>query len=390
MQQEACDKVYVGRILRGMGPNGFYSTNKLGAFGADLGAVACFFHPLWARISPNLPPSAQGWLLNEAGRYLRALGRLTEAREPMRAGLDRAVAQQDWENAAIAVGNLIELELTLGEVEAAVRDSESAIVYADRSGDAFGRGIGRAGLAEAVHQAGRRAEAGRLFAEAEAARAEQLPEYPLLYSLAGFRYCDWLLAGAERASSRIVLDDHMAQPSRELLESCQAVSKRSAQTLDWMNALGAPLLTIGLDHLTLARAALYAGILDGRRPGGDCLREAMDVLRRAGQQDYFCRVRLTRALFRAVIGAFDDARDDLDEVYEIAERGPMKLHLADIHLHRARLFGLMPSRPAAYPWTSPRDDLEAAKKLIDECGYGRRREELADAEAAYQRNLAAG
>jgi tetratricopeptide (TPR) repeat protein len=168
-----------------MGPNGFYSTNKLGAFGADLGAVACFFHPLWARISPNLPPSAQGWLLNEAGRYLRALGRLTEAREPMRAGLDRAVAQQDWENAAIAVGNLIELELTLGEVEAAVRDSESAIVYADRSGDAFGRGIGRAGLAEAVHQAGRRAEAGRLFAEAEAARAEQLPEYPLLYSLAG-------------------------------------------------------------------------------------------------------------------------------------------------------------------------------------------------------------
>jgi hypothetical protein len=45
----------------------------------------------------------------------------------------------------------------------------------------------------------------------------------------------------------------------------------------------------------------------------------------------------------------------------------------------------MASRPAAYPWTSTRDDLGAAKKLIDECGYGRRREELADAEAAYQR-----
>jgi hypothetical protein len=83
-------------------------------------------------------------------------------------------------------------------------------------------------------------------------------------------------------------------------------------------------------------------------------------------------------------------REDLDEACEIAVRGPMRLFLADIHLHRARLFGLMPSRPAVYPWTSPRDDLDAAKKLIDECGYGRRRAELADAEAAYQRLSAAG
>jgi hypothetical protein len=86
-----------------------------------------------------------------------------------------------------------------------------------------------------------------------------------------------------------------------------------------------------------------------------------------------------------VTGEFDGARDDLDEAYEIAERGPMRLFLADIHLHRARLFGLMAGRPAAYPWTSPRADLDAAKKLIDECRYGRRREELADAEAAYAR-----
>ena len=35
------------------------------------------------------------------------------------------------------------------------------------------------------------------------------------------------------------------------------------------------------------------------------------------------------------------AREDLDEAHEIAERGPMRLHLADIHLHRARLFGLL-------------------------------------------------
>jgi hypothetical protein len=168
------------------------------------------------------------------------------------------------------------------------------------------------------------------------------------------------------------------------LDSCHKVSERAKQTLSWFETRY-PLLSVGLDHLTLARAALYEAILDGQRPGGEHLREAADFLRRAGQQDYFCRASLTRALFRAVTGAFEGAREDLDEAYEIAERGPMRLHVADIHLHRARLFGLMASRPAAYPWTSPRADLDSAKKLIDACGYGRRREELADAEAAYAR-----
>jgi len=41
--------------------------------------------------------------------------------------------------------------------------------------------------------------------------------------------------------------------------------------------------------------------------------------------------------------------------------------------------------------TSPRNDLDGAARLIEECGYGRRRDELADAEAAYKRlNGAAG
>jgi hypothetical protein len=54
LQQEACVKVYRDRILRGTGSDGFYSTSKLGAFGSDLGAVACFFETPWSRVSPAL------------------------------------------------------------------------------------------------------------------------------------------------------------------------------------------------------------------------------------------------------------------------------------------------------------------------------------------------
>ena len=51
---------------------------------------------------------------------------------------------------------------------------------------------------------------------------------------------------------------------------------------------------------------------------------------------------------------------------------------APIHLHRARLF----FRENPYPWKSPQDDLAAAEKLINDCGYHRRDEELADAKKA--------
>src|SRR5436853_3366564 len=72
------------------------------------------------------------------------------------------------------------------------------------------------------------------------------------------------------------------------------------------------------------------------------------------------------------------AKEDLDEAWEIAERGPMRLHMADIHLYRARLFhGVKPC-----PWKSPQEDLAAAEKPINECGYHRRDEELADAKQA--------
>ena len=56
----------------------------------------------------------------------------------------------------------------------------------------------RTTLADARHQSGARADALALFREAEAMQAKQQPEYPLLYSVQGFRYCDLLLGDVER------------------------------------------------------------------------------------------------------------------------------------------------------------------------------------------------
>jgi tetratricopeptide (TPR) repeat protein len=141
----------------------------------------------------------QAWLIGEAAFSLRALGRLGEALEPMRAGAEMGVRQEDWKNAASGHSNLSELELSLGRTQEAVADAKRSVAYADRSGDAFQRISKRSTLADARHQAGEIEAARKSFVEAESLQAKDQPDYPLLYSLQGFQYCDLLLAGAERA-----------------------------------------------------------------------------------------------------------------------------------------------------------------------------------------------
>jgi tetratricopeptide (TPR) repeat protein len=392
LQQLACDDVYRDRILRG---SEVYAIHKLGANGSDLGAIACFFEQPWSRISGSLLEPAQSWLLNEAAFRLRSLGRLSEALEPIRAAMRTNASKQEWENAAICASTLSELELTLGEVAGALGDAEQSVTYADHSGDAFQRMARRTNAADVLHQAGRQAEAETRFREAEQMQKERQPGCPLLYGVAGFRYCGLLLDASERAAWRQILCVNSQPSTLHLIESCRTVSERAAQTVKWLEAARRDLVSAALDRLTLGRAALYAAILkdsDLRLLISDLspIDAAMDGVRRAGTTHHIPRGLLTRAWLRFVIGARtgpESAQDDLDEAWEIAERGPMKLHMADIHLYRARLFGSRNSEVGSaneagqYPWESPQADLAAAEKLINDCGYHRRDEELADAKA---------
>ena len=211
LQQDTLDELYIARINLGMGPNGFYSTMILGAFGSELGAVACFFKKPWVQLYQSLNEPAQAFLLNATAFQLRALGRLTEALAPIRASEKISVTLEDWAEASNCAGNLSELELTLGEVSGALSHAERSVTYADRGGDGDKRVIMRTVHADVLHQSGRRSEAESLFRVAEQMQAQHQPADPLLYSLRGFWYCDLLLAPAEAGS----------------VESCLSLRERS-------------------------------------------------------------------------------------------------------------------------------------------------------------------
>jgi hypothetical protein len=360
--QEACDGIYFDRINRGQA---FYSTNKLGALGADLGAVSCFFAPPWRLVVPALSEADQAWLLNAAAFRLRALGRLTEAVEPMRAGMENYSRHGDWKNAATTASNLSELALTLGEVSAAVEDAERSVIFADRNGDAFERIIERTTHADALHQGGSREEATALFREAERLQAEMQPEYPRLYSVQGFWYCDLLLGEAERTAGQRDRPSAGAPTDFQLGE----VEERAAEARKAAVALRFSLLTFALDHLTLGRVVLYRSILESTAAAAarSEIEQAVDGLRRAGTTHHMPKGLLTRVWLRFAEGDEAGARADLAEVEEIASRGPMPLYLADVALYRGRLF-------------KDRVALAKARRLIEKHGYGRRLGELEDAE----------
>jgi tetratricopeptide (TPR) repeat protein len=388
-QQEARKEVYIDRILRGADSGGAYSTFQLGAIGANLGAVAAFFEEPWRRMSASLSAPHQAWLLNEAAFFLRALGRLTEAVGPMREGMERYIEAVNWKAAAISASNLSELVVTLGRLVEAVADGRRATDFADRSGNAYWKMASRTTAADALHQAGERTEAGALFAEAERMQAEWQPQFTRVYGLAGFRYTDWLLAPAERAAWGCLLapsdgagcsplppPPEAGSPHATALDACADAEERAnlalpiAQRNNW-------LLDIALDYLTLARAALYRALVGSSAdpapaatPLGPRVATAVARLRQANQVDDLPKALLTAAEYHGTLGADpDEARRLLAEAQQIAERGPMPLYLDDVHLHRARLF-------------RDRAALAEARALIDRHGYGRRRDELADAEAA--------
>ncbi len=226
--QEAYDEVFRKRIRR---ENEAFVIKKLGAIGSQLAIVSNFFDPPWRQPLVTLNEGSKGWLLNEAGYCLRALGRLTEAAQSMQAGMDSCVVQQNWKGAAIIASNLSELYLTIGDVTQALAYAEQSVSLADKSGDADWIIISRTKTATTLHQAGSFAEAQAAFHEAEEMQKKDKQGFPLLYSQRGFQYCDLLLSQRDYAE----------------------VERRVSKFFEWRQP-NDPLLDIALENLSLGRA----------------------------------------------------------------------------------------------------------------------------------------
>jgi hypothetical protein len=288
------------------------------------------------------------------------------------------VQQKNWKKAATFAADLSGMEITVGQLKAAVAYARESIAYADRSGDARERVSTRVNAADAFHESGGRDEAGLLFAEAEELQKESQPGSALLYSGDAVLYCDWLLGPVERDAWRAILfggrfqpatSEHGEDDAARILEEAE----RRANAARVIAIGNHRLLDIALHNPTLARVGLARSILLYPLPQSklDLPHVAASVtgLRDSRMIHHLPKGLLVAALYSFVRRDGHSAREALDEAHEIASRGPMPLYLADIHLDRDRYF-------------HDRSELAKARELIEKHGYWRCKEELEDAEAA--------
>ena len=375
LHQEVHDSIYFNRIRR---KNEYYIWNQLGAIGSWLAIISAFFDIPWQTVSPDLEENDQAVLLNNAAIGLKSLGRLREVVSLLENGLAIHMEQEDWKNAAIDSSNISQLRLTLGEVKQAVEAGRQCVEFADESKDEFQSIAKRTVLACALLKAGHIEVAADFFQEAEAMQQKQKPDFPFLYSVRGFHYCNLLL---ERREYKSVLDR---------AETALKISKGNNS-----------LLAIALDHLSLGRARLLQVLAIAKEQGREPDRntpgistahqhrgQAVDGLRESGRLDELPRGLLTRANLFRTMKAYESAWQDLGEVKEISESGEMRLFLTDYHLEAARLILAQhkenikdPSHDSAKTFHR---HVETAETLINETGYHRRDKELADLRAAVE------
>ena len=357
--QESYVNIYFSRIRRG---NEYYIVRQLGAIGSWLSVLSNFYNQPWKIPTSKLKKSTVAIVLNNSGEALRALGRLTEAAQPLQAALENHIEQKKWKECSINAGNLSELYLTLGDVKKAVDYARQRLKFADHSNDDFQITNSRTSLGDALHQDGDIFEAGNFFREADEMQKRRQPEFPILYSVQGFRLCDLLLSQGKY----------------------KEVHKRASQTLEWAEKYKLQLLTFALDKLSLGRAYLLeavaqsrgqttddGGLKKGLEKAEDFLNQAIDGLREAGQQQYlplglFARVELYRYQ-----QSWESAWRDLEEAREIVERGQMNLYMADYHLEAARLCLAEGNHEA-----EAHEHYEEAAKRVNDMGYHRRDPEV--------------
>ena len=316
-------------------------------------AISGFFDSLWYKPMPGLTESAKGYVLNEAGFDLRALGRLEKAIQPMKISLKIAALLNDWENAAIRASNLSELYIISGDLTQAMDYARQSVELANRSEDPFHRIVNLTTLSDAFHTAGRLMECKATFRKVEGMQNKWLPKYgQYLCSLRGFKYCDLLLSYGKY----------------------QEVLIRAKQTIEIAIENKLP-LEIALDHLSLGRAHLIQALQKGSQDftqAAEHLNQAVDGLRQAGTQHHVPRGLLARAELYRAQGEFKQAQHDLDEAMTIAKRGEMGLYQADCHLEYARLYLAMGKKEDACKC------LDTARGMVEKMGYHRRDKDIVE------------
>ena len=316
-----------------------YSWKVLGGAASDLVALSWFYSEPYSTVASELDESSQAWVFSATGLMLRSQGRLSESIEAHQRGLDmeeklaselvykglptvefskgefrvRKDRHVMWQNAAISASNLSEVQLIAGQVVAAVVSGEVSVLYAQRAHSKDYHVIHLTTLGEALFAKAEIEEAEKKFREAERLLGDSLG------SLQGYRYMDFLLERADweqvtKISSRMLQQSKLPQD-------------------------------VAVAMLAIARARMGNLASNTEGPDAKLLFEDVEKMLSGALENFYAdafmdRIALgflVRSRFHRLCGEWGSALSDLAEAEELANSGPMRLHLVEIATERARV-----------------------------------------------------
>jgi tetratricopeptide (TPR) repeat protein len=353
-------KTYYKRISRGES----FAMDKLGAVGSILATLSGFFDSPWSTLVSGLQEIEQGYVLNNVGFCLGALGRISESIEPSKASYDMDIALEDWENATRSAINLSDLYMLIGDLNQALVWSQKSIEMADLSKDTNHRRGARTHLGDVQLQVGHFKDAEIAYRDALEIQRRKTPRVVFFSSGEEFDYHDFLLSQRKYQKVQQRAEQLLEQTNQELI-----------------------LINVARNNLSLGLAHMFQIKYNPNyhnKQSINFLNRAMDGLRRAGQQAYIVRGLFARTEFYRITGVLDKAQKDLDEAFSIATRGGMGLCLADCHLEYGRL-KIQKSKVEGQKVDvdylgEARGHLKTAKEMIEKMGYHRRDKEVEELE----------
>ncbi len=348
--------IYRNYIVQG---DNQYIIKSLGAFSTDLSILQNFFETPWSQPVKGLNENTQLAILNWVSFDLCALGRLKEAIKPSKKSLEQKIKIEDWNNAAIAANTLSEMMLRLGRINEAIKYASAGVKYSDKIELIdYQKEAHRATLAYVYFKAGRLEEASEMFLEAEKIRSirKSNPRDKNLFSVSGFRYCEFLLEQGD-------FDEVIRRSENDI-----KIIGRKLNTGENERRL-----SIAINQISLGRAWMKKEILSGQYD----FARAMSYLDRAVRgltdskhMDDLPMALLARSECHRVQKKFTAAWEDLNKVEYIAELGSMILFLADFHIEAAFLFRSEGNE------VESKKHLQKAEDIINDTGYKIKRKYL--------------
>ena len=330
-----------------------YSQFQLGAWSANLAALAGFFPEGWRAppVGGDLSEANRSWLLAEAAFCLTSVGRLEEALGPRRISRERrreAEERDDFCNSSEELASLLVILGRWAEAEVVARETLAA---AERIAEGekrwFHRMLSYTLVGLALHGRGMLEAAAAAFERAEQIQAERDHESPQLYGRQGYIYVEFLQERSETPSA------------------WRAIRERAQASLVIGERIG-HLLSQALDLVALGKAQAALG-----EPGAlESFDHSVATMQQASYVIMQPPIHLARAHHHHTLNNPPAARSDLEAAHAIAQRGNMRTYLAECALLAGHLHldaGELPEAAAAHA---------EASTLIHEDGYLRRLAEL--------------